>query len=103
MNREGRAVTSFRQKLWKYGLPPPEQFNDMHTQSGGCCAICGEFFGDTSDIDHCHATGVVRGLLCHNCNVAIGHFKDSTENLLKAVEYLNARDRFNISVSRTMP
>ena len=86
-----RAATTLRQRLWSYGLTP-EEYNKMLTESGGRCAICGESFEDTPRIDHCHTTGKVRGLLCHNCNVGLGHFKDSTENLLKAVEYLNARN-----------
>lgn len=39
-------------------------------------------------VDHCHSTGVVRGLLCHNCNRALGLLKDSKEALAKAIEYL---------------
>lgn len=39
-------------------------------------------------VDHCHDTGKVRGLLCHNCNRALGLLKDSTESLEKALEYL---------------
>lgn len=43
-------------------------------------------------IDHCHATGRIRGLLCHNCNRALGLLKDSEENLKRAIEYLKAED-----------
>lgn len=39
-------------------------------------------------IDHCHKTGIVRGLLCHACNTAIGKFKDDVELLHKAIEYI---------------
>jgi hypothetical protein len=39
-------------------------------------------------VDHCHSTGKVRGLLCHNCNRALGLLKDSEENLLRAITYL---------------
>lgn len=39
-------------------------------------------------VDHCHESGIVRGLLCHACNVALGSFKDSEEALAKAIEYL---------------
>lgn len=50
------------------------------------CAICGS---DVHlDIDHNHETGEVRGILCHNCNSGIGHFKENPEKLLQAVEYL---------------
>lgn len=39
-------------------------------------------------IDHCHKTGKVRGLLCDGCNKAIGLFRDSVENIIRAKEYL---------------
>ena len=39
-------------------------------------------------VDHCHTTGAVRGLLCHNCNRALGLMKDNTQSLRVAIEYL---------------
>lgn len=61
------------------------------------CAICGgEGFIMNKDkhklklvVDHCHTTGKVRGLLCHNCNRALGLLKDDVVIMNKAVEYLN--------------
>jgi len=57
-----------------------------------CCGICTISEVDTSSgrlsIDHDHASGVVRGLLCQPCNVAIGSLKDSSAVALKASEYL---------------
>lgn len=38
--------------------------------------------------DHCHKTGMYRGLLCLSCNTAIGLMKDSIEILSRAVDYL---------------
>lgn len=39
-------------------------------------------------VDHCHSTGKVRGLLCHNCNRALGLFKDNPDVLIRAAEYV---------------
>jgi len=55
----------------------------------GKCAICFKIM-DAPNVDHCHKTGKVRGLLCSLCNKGIGLFHDDIEKLLQAVEYLNA-------------
>ena len=56
----------------------------------GKCAICGDSFIKPSDAhtDHSHKIGEIRGLLCRNCNIAIGLFKDNPELTTKATEYL---------------
>ena len=59
------------------------------------CGICG-----TDDpqgrhgnfhIDHDHETGEIRGVLCHNCNLALGHFQDDPEVLRAAIRYLGEK------------
>lgn len=50
------------------------------------CEICGS--SDSLKVDHDHVTMEVRGILCHNCNVALGHMKDSPGLLRKAADYL---------------
>lgn len=69
-----------------------EQYNSLKEKQSNLCAICKqpEQFNGSLAVDHCHATGKVRGLLCTNCNRGLGHFKDSTDNLRNAVEYLAA-------------
>lgn len=85
--------------LWKidkfYGLTE-EDFEKLLAEQDGVCAICGQpethinrksGIQTKLSVDHDHETGEVRGLLCRNCNWAIG--KLSTEDLLeKALEYV---------------
>ena len=76
---------------YKYGVTK-EFLLELYEKQNGKCKIC-----DTEPttqrglhVDHCHTTGIVRGLLCHGCNVALGSMKDDPEILLKAVEYLRS-------------
>lgn len=41
-------------------------------------------------VDHCHQTKVIRGLLCHKCNIALGHMNDDPEQLERAANYLRS-------------
>ncbi len=69
---------------------------DIYSKQNGVCAICGsKGFVLNKDrhkrllvIDHCHETGKVRGLLCHQCNQGIGMFKENLEFLKKAVKHV---------------
>lgn len=78
-----------------YGLTL-EQFEDLMDSVGSSCEICktplkvGGKKGDTDSacIDHCHSTGVIRGVLCRKCNAAIGALGDTTSSVQRAVSYL---------------
>lgn len=72
-----------------YGLSVLE-FNKMLESQENKCAICkSENWGRPSpNIDHCHNSLKVRGLLCNNCNRALGLFKDNIEVLENARKYL---------------
>lgn len=81
-----------RSKLKRqYGITP-EEYDALLTSQGGGCAICGATKpgGRTKHfpVDHCHATGVVRGLLCTKCNRGLGLFNDDTGRIARAVKYL---------------
>nr|WP_277350028.1 endonuclease domain-containing protein [Nonomuraea sp. FMUSA5-5] len=53
-----------------------DDFARMLARQGGLCAICRVVPG--TFVDHCRATGQVRGVLCFNCDNGLGHFADST-------------------------
>jgi len=53
------------------------------------CVICGS--NEKLTIDHDHSTGMVRGALCTNCNLGLGHFKDDPELLELAALYLRGQ------------
>ena len=78
----------------KYGLSW-EAFLKKFDDQKGQCAICQcdlhlwhEITAKQPFVDHCHTTGKVRDLLCQQCNVGIGVFKENIENLRRAEEYL---------------
>ena len=70
-----------------------EDYDSMYETQNGQCAICGttEPGGrwNRFAVDHDHETGVVRGLLCNNCNTALGLFQDSFSILHLAANYLD--------------
>ncbi len=75
----------------RYGLAI-EGYNDLFSEQDGKCAICGIHQTELKKslhIDHCHKTNKIRGLLCSNCNAAIGLFQDDIENMKCAILYLN--------------
>ena len=68
-----------------------EQYNELFDSQCGKCAICGTHQKDLSTklaVDHIHSTGVIRGLLCYNCNMGLGRFKDSEQLIISALSYL---------------
>ena len=69
-----------------------EIYLKMLNEQHGCCKICGVTEEDASGkrlhVDHNHATGQVRGLLCTRCNTAIGKFKDDPEIIRNAIAYI---------------
>jgi len=61
----------------------------MLAAQGGTCAICDSPPGSRRlAIDHDHATGVVRGLLCPRCNTGLAYFRDRPELFRTAADYL---------------
>ena len=76
--------------LTKYGITL-ETYNNMLDAQDGCCYICKKHENDHTRklaVDHNHNTGEVRGLLCTQCNIGLGMFKDNIKNLETAIKYL---------------
>lgn len=69
-----------------------EQYLQMYKAQGGKCGICNRRLYSKRYkafcVDHCHATGEIRGLLCHNCNRALGMFQDDPDRLHRAAEWV---------------
>lgn len=84
-------------RLARFGLTP-EQYQEMLDAQDGVCAICAKPERSTDKkgrikalaVDHDHATDVIRGLLCANCNKGIGNLGDDVDTLISAAAYLEA-------------
>lgn len=73
-----------------------EEYYSMIDSQGNRCAVCKEYETRVINgkfcrlcVDHDHKTGKIRGLLCHDCNTALGKFEDNVERIRSAIEYLN--------------
>lgn len=80
-NRERHFVLS-------YGMAQDE-VEQMVEQQRGACLICERPLGSRAHVDHDHATGKVRGVLCFNCNGGLGQFRDDPDLLRRAADYLD--------------
>lgn len=89
-----------RHLVRKYGINLSD-YDAMFVRQLGCCAVCGKKQDRAFDVDHCHASKIVRGLLCTNCNRMIGHSADSPERLRKAADYLESCRKSRSKSSRS--
>lgn len=69
-----------------YGLSE-EQYKAMLEAQGGLCKICKKV-GKKLHVDHCHRTGLIRGILCNYCNVMLGQAFDRISTLAAAHRYI---------------
>lgn len=90
---EAGKTSQRKHKLKKnYGISE-SQYNEMLELQNYSCACCkaSEPGGRGRwHVDHCHVSGLVRGLLCHSCNIGIGHLGDSVDGVEKALIYLKS-------------
>ena len=99
-DRVRRVKTTYREenrgrvRAWnrfgRYGITETV-FREMLADQDHRCAIClGDIDADNSHIDHCHATGMIRCILCPGCNQGLGNFRENEDALLAAAAYLQA-------------
>tara|TARA_B100001057_G_scaffold133155_1_gene132593 strand:- start:338 stop:772 length:435 start_codon:yes stop_codon:yes gene_type:complete len=80
----------------KFGISL-DQYNDMLKKQNNRCMVCNQLETRRSNkggirflaVDHCHTTGKVRGLLCGNCNVALGLLNEDRDRIQKLIEYIS--------------
>jgi len=68
-----------------------EFYEELLNNQDGKCLICngvGFIKKGSLCVDHCHISGKIRGLLCHSCNVGLGHYNDNINLLKNAIKYL---------------
>lgn len=90
LNKKDRKYQNkIYQKKNKYNLSEIEYLDLIKSNK---CDICQKEFSlqnrDIPLVDHCHKTNKIRGVLCHNCNLALGLFKDDIKYLQRAINYL---------------
>jgi hypothetical protein len=85
-HRDAQAETKFRSDLRRFGLTA-DMYEALLVAQGGGCAMCGKpcSTGRRLAVDHDHATGCVRALLCYVCNQKLGVYESVRE---QAVAYL---------------
>lgn len=78
-----------------------DDYNRILELQNNLCAICenSPLNSRRFNVDHCHKTGRVRGLLCDNCNLGIGKFKDDTTLLKYAISYLISKNDHRTCIS----
>ena len=75
---------------YKYGISIVD-YKKLLVEQNNCCAICKISQKDINYhlvVDHCHISNNVRGLLCRNCNLSLGYFKDDIQTIQNSITYL---------------
>jgi hypothetical protein len=93
--RDNKEKVNQTRRNYRHGITQ-EQYDAKMVEQDSRCAICHKEFEGTPHVDHSHACcpnlrscdKCRRGLLCEDCNLGLGRFKDSIEVLSNAIEYL---------------
>lgn len=104
--KEHRIETNLKNNNWTkknwlkiaYNITE-DDYNNMLKDQNECCYICKFHISKLKVklyVDHNHITNTVRGLLCRNCNMALGTFKvdkEGTKLLKNAINYIQFKDK----------
>lgn len=86
---EGQRKSRDRDLRRHYGIGLIDLERMIRAQENRCGICSEEFQSDKhTHVDHCHFTGVIRGILCSSCNLMLGHAKDDQRRLFAAAQYL---------------
>ncbi len=102
MNSQCNHCRNIARKKWgkdtKYKAQPrkwakfklgEEEYEQYFIDAGYKCSCCGVSKDDRRlCLDHCHSTGKIRGVLCTNCNTALGLVHENTSTLGNLIKYL---------------
>ena len=106
IKRRARSTNTWSAHIWEtYGITE-EEYWEIYEHQDSHCFICRRANGKRKrlSVDHCHATGAVRGLLCTACNRnVLGHLRDSPESLERAAEYLRTPPAVQVIGLRITP
>lgn len=90
-NKEYNLVRTWRQRLLRNFGMTPEDYAAMLSAQGGVCLICkNKCKRGRLAVDHSHETGRVRGLLCRQCNINLGHVEKLLRQLPSLLSYLES-------------
>lgn len=93
-NAKSYSLAQFERSLiQKFGITYTE-YQAILKDQGEVCLICGRSPSEATRrfaVDHCHKTGKIRGILCSDCNIGLGHFHDDPKVLEAAKAYLIAK------------
>ena len=94
-NKQNKDKNASKKYVNKYGISLEDKKLKIQEQNNKCLICDIVFSGNLKNVhvDHDHKTGTVRGILCSNCNIGLGKFKDSSEILESALAYLKKYER----------
>jgi hypothetical protein len=95
-NKEHLSLLDRTANFRKRGLSIEQVESLILSQNNRCLCCLNEFIGrghigTAPNVDHCHTTGIVRGVVCAKCNKMLGLSKDSPTTLRNAANYLEGK------------